>query len=96
MRPAFGAGDAGRIAVMFPGTEAPDPSDMSRPWNTYVVVSTDALDADPLFLSAIANPGGPADPVHRGYCEVERCANMYDFLDIVTAPDARTTAWSSG
>ena len=46
-------------------------------------MSTDALSANPLFLSNIANPKW--DPVHRGDCN-GRCGHMYDFLDIVSSP----------
>ena len=50
-------------------------------------MSTDALSANPLFVSNIANP--TFDPVHRGDCGGEsggRCGRMYDFLDIVVSP----------
>ena len=61
-----------------------------RPWNSYVVISTDALSANPLFLSATANP--PADPIHRGACQ-GRCVGMWDFLDVVVAPSGE--AWAA-
>ena len=80
--PTIAAGAAGRIAITFPGTTA---TGTSRPWNSYVVVSTDALSADPLFVWSTAND--PADPVHRGTCE-GRCSGMYDFLDINATPPA--------
>ncbi|MGH2830441.1 MAG: sialidase family protein, partial [Actinomycetota bacterium] len=90
--PSVVAGDKGRIAVTFPGTPSSDLADLSRPWNQYVVMSTNALDRDPLFVSAVANPGGPGDPIHRGKCQ-NRCGNIYDFIDIESAPDATGTIW---
>ena len=40
-----------------PGTTASGGAkDKTRPWNSYVVMSTNALSANPLFLSNIANP----------------------------------------
>ena len=86
--PTIDVGDPGKIAITFPGTTSTGGSkDKTRPWNSYVVMSTDALAANPLFLSNIANPKW--DPVHRGDCGGEsggRCGRMYDFLDIVSSP----------
>lgn len=95
--PTVAAGDAGRVAITFPGTTIEDQGDLTRPWNSYVVVSTNALSPNPTFLSNIANPGGLGDPVHRGDCVVGggRCGRMYDFLDIVVAPNATGTVWAA-
>lgn len=82
--PTLAAGDPGRIAVTFPGTTVNGRGDLQRAWNSYVVVSTNALDADPLFTWTTAND--PADPVHRGNCGPGRCGGMFDFLDIVVSP----------
>jgi hypothetical protein len=86
--PTIDVGDPGKIAITFPGTtSAGGDKDKTRPWNSYVVMSTNALSANPLFLSNIANPKW--DPVHRGDCGGEsggRCGRMYDFLDIVSSP----------
>lgn len=89
--PTIAAGDAGKIVLTFPGTTVNDPSDPTRPWNSYVVLSTDALSANPTFLSNIANPA--ADPVHRGNC-LGRCGGMFDFLDVVVSP-ADGAAWAT-
>lgn len=98
--PTIVAGDPGRIAVLFPGSESTDfgdaeTDDETRPWNVYVAVSVDALEAagpagEPTFTWTIANPKG--DPVHRGTCGPGRCdaddgASMFDFLDIQVGPD---------
>lgn len=90
--PAIDAGSSGRIAITFPGTEGADSHDLTRPWNQYVVLSTDALSDDPTFLSAVVNPGGVDDPIHRGDC-LNRCGRMLDFIDVVVAPDYRGTVW---
>lgn len=87
--PTIAAGDAGRIAILFPGSESEDFSDPTRPWNIYIVVSTSALDDDPIFTWTTAND--PKDPVHRGACGPGRCeaedgGNMLDFLDIQVSP----------
>jgi hypothetical protein len=82
--PTIDVGDPGKIAITFPGsTSTLGHKDLTRPWNSYVVMSTNALTANPLFLSNTANPSN--DPVARGDCK-NRCGRMYDFLDLVSAP----------
>jgi hypothetical protein len=82
--PTIDVGDPGKIAITFPGTTSTGGTkDNTRPWNSYVVVSTNALESNPLFLSNISNPKN--DPVARGDCS-DRCGRMYDFLDVVSAP----------
>jgi hypothetical protein len=98
--PTIIAGDAGRIALLFPGSESRDfgdaaTDDETRPWNIYVVMSVDALKAadpngQPTFTWTNANPRN--DPVHRGTCGPGRCdaddgGSMFDFLDIQVGPD---------
>jgi hypothetical protein len=78
------AGDRGRVAVSFLGTTVNDRMDKSRPWNAYVIVTSDGLSRDPLFVSAMANPGN--DPVHRGDCPQSSCAYIRDFLDVQISP----------
>lgn len=82
--PTLAAGDAGRIAVSFPGTTSPARGDLTRPWSYYVLVSTTALEPSPKFTWTTANP--PSDPIHRGNCGPGRCAGMLDFLDILVSP----------
>ena len=81
--PSVYAGAGGRIAVAFPGTNVADMGDKTRPWDHHVVVSDNALAADPTFVSNISNKA--TDPVHRGDCP-GRCGNMLDFLDVAIAP----------
>jgi hypothetical protein len=87
--PSIDAGSPGHVAISYPGTMDPDSSKMSRAWNYYVAVSDDALADLPVFHSATAN--SLKDPVHRGVC-LNRCAGMYDFLDVVIAPSGQTWA----
>ena len=92
--PMITAGEAGRIAITFPGStyklkrnaegEVEDDFASQRPWFSYVVTSTDADTANPTFLSNTAGPRN--DPVHRGNCGPGRCGNMFDFLDIIISP----------
>lgn len=89
--PTITAGDAGRIALTFPGTMVGDRDDKTRPWDSWVVTSSNALDASPLFVANIGNAVG--DPVHRGDC-LARCAGMFDFLDVVGSP-SDGTIWAT-
>jgi hypothetical protein len=82
--PEITGGEAGKVALTFPGTTVNDREDGTRPWNDYVVVTTNALDAQPLFVSTTANP--LSNPVHRGNCGPGRCTGMWDFIDIVVSP----------
>lgn len=82
--PAIIAGDRGRIAITFPGTTSRSRLDPRRPWNSYVVVSINALGSNPLFVWTTGN--ATTDPVHRGDCGPGRCEGMFDFLDIVLSP----------
>ncbi|MDQ3451266.1 MAG: glycoside hydrolase [Actinomycetota bacterium] len=90
--PTVAAGANGRIVISFPGTTEKDQGDLTRPWDEYVVVSTNALADDPLFVSNIANPA--TDPVHRGDCP-GRCGNMLDFLDAVVSPAPDHSVWAT-
>jgi hypothetical protein len=87
--PTIAAGDAGRIVVLFPGSESQDFNDPTRSWNIYVVVSVNALDSNPTFLWTRAND--KSDPVHRGDCGPGRCdaqdgGSMFDFLKVQVSP----------
>lgn len=86
--PVIAALGEGKIAINFPGTT--DQATGLAAWNQYVVVSDNALDAQPVFLSATAND--PADPIHRGACR-GRCGGLWDFLDIVISPSGQ--AWAA-
>ena len=81
--PTIVAGEKGRVAITFSGTTDPDEESKVRPWNMYVLMSTNALDREPLFISNIANQKG--DPIHRGPCR-GRCGGIFDFADIQMSP----------
>jgi len=82
--PEIEAGEAGKVAITFPGGTQPSSAGTRRPWNQYMVVTTNALDPDPLFVSTTANP--LSNPVHRGNCGPGRCGPMWDFIEITTSP----------
>ena len=60
--PMVAAGEAGRVAISFPGSSVNDPDDETRPWHAWVAVSTNALDENPLFVAAPANDVERPDP----------------------------------
>lgn len=90
--PIVDAGDTGKIAIWFMGTTNGDAKDLTRGWNTYVVMSTDALSANPTFVSTYTNK--PGDPIHRGDCR-SRCGSVFDFLDVVVAPNDQGRVWAT-
>ena len=97
--PMVDVGDPGKIAVWMMGsTEGEgfnaekDANDKTRGWNDYAIVSTDALSPNPTFVSTMTNPVG--DPVHRGEC-AGRCGRVYDFLDVVVAPNDSGRVWTT-
>lgn len=59
-------------------------------WNGYVAIVTDALAADPVIQTTMAND--PSDPLARGAC-ADRCHGMTDFIEITI--DAEGRPWSS-
>jgi hypothetical protein len=83
--PVVAGGDPGKIAISFPSTTG---TAANRAWSQTVVVTEDALGADPIFLSATGNP--PTDPIHRGNC-LGRCGGLWDFIDIQIS--AQGHAW---
>lgn len=89
--PSIDAGTPGHLVVSFPGSTGRT-ANAARPWNYYVAVTTNALDSRPVFHSTTANT--VQDPVHRGPC-LDRCAGMYDFIDIVIAPKTKEL-WAAG
>jgi hypothetical protein len=49
-------------------------------WHAWLTVTTNALDASPVFTSAVLND--PAEPIVRGNCGPGRCKSLADFLDV--------------
>ncbi len=89
--PSIDVREPGHLVMSFPGTTGTTAT-AARPWNYYVVATTNALDPLPTFHSTTAN--NPNDPIHRGPC-LDRCAGMYDFIDVVVAP-ASNELWAAG
>ncbi len=81
----------GHFVMSFPGTTGKTAT-AARPWNYYVVATTNALDPLPTFHSTTAN--AISDPIHRGPC-LDRCAGMYDFIDVIVAPKTKEL-WAAG
>ncbi|HWH08440.1 MAG TPA: sialidase family protein [Candidatus Thermoplasmatota archaeon] len=86
--PALVAGDAGRIALVYYGTEAtgkgPDEVPDDAVWHVYVTTSQDALAASPTFVTVRATD----DPVQVGpistnsACDAPQGSrNLLDFID---------------
>ena len=90
--PVVDVGDPGKIAIWFMGTTEEPNRDGARAWNSYAVVSTDALAGNPTFVSTMTNK--PGDPMHRGECD-GRCGRVYDFLDVVVAPADQGRVWTT-
>ncbi|MCU1600678.1 MAG: hemagglutinin protein [Frankiales bacterium] len=88
--PSIDAQEPGHVAISFPGSTSREASG-ARPWNYYVEVSTNALSQPPTFHSSTVAPA--KDPIHRGPC-LDRCAGMYDFIDVVIAPKSKAL-WAS-
>lgn len=93
--PTIDVGSNGRIALAYvgsenaPGGKAPDGQgpeyDQKVSWNGYITVTTDALDRKPRFITAMVND--PKDPLVAGSCGIVRCQQVFDFIDVVIAPD---------
>ena len=92
--------EPGRVAIAYigsenaPGGPAPTgsgPEYNGVTWNGYITLTADALAPDPVFYTASVND--QSDPLVKGDCGIFRCAQVYDFIDVVIAPDG--TPWAS-
>jgi hypothetical protein len=96
--PAITAGDAGRVAFAFAGTNVTGGYKgqmAAAEWHAYIGVSVDALSDDPLFQVTATNPVN--DPVTIGACGRSRCPGIGDFIDIAIDPKGRPwAAFSDG
>jgi hypothetical protein len=99
--PAIDINRDGRIALVYmASTNAPGPPFTDGPedparykdvtFNGYITVTDDAGAADPTFYTASVN--APADPLVKGQCPQVRCAQEFDFIDVVVAEDG--TPWA--
>ncbi|HVL87586.1 MAG TPA: sialidase family protein [Candidatus Thermoplasmatota archaeon] len=95
--PAMVAGDAGRIAIAYVGTEDSEagPWEVANEtrWHLYVTTTTDALSENPTFATIRATHD--ADPVQRGTLCVQsnKCKdgnrNLLDFIGIAKDSQGR-------
>ncbi|MDQ3941079.1 MAG: glycoside hydrolase [Actinomycetota bacterium] len=68
-----------------------DPDYSKTTWNGYMMVSTTALDPDPIFFTGTVND--KKDPLIRDTCGPGRCRAVFDFIDIIVGRDG--TAWGA-
>ena len=96
--PALVAGDQGRVAMAWLGTDDPEGYELdveadeaNASWHGYISVITDALSATPTVTTARVNPAD--DPLVIGRCGPGRCPGNYDFIDIQI--DAQGRPWGA-
>lgn len=94
--PTIDMGPDGRLAFTYIGsTNSPGPPFDGKyddvTFNEYMSVTDDALAAEPTFYTASVND--PSDPVVKGVCAPLRCAQEFDFNDIVV--DKKGTSYAS-
>lgn len=86
----------------FPDPECPDdplslapcadPEYEKVTWNGYMMISTNALDADPIFYTSTVNDKD--DPIKMRRCGPGRCGSqIYDFIDVEIGADG--TLWGA-
>lgn len=93
--PAVTAGDPGRIAMSWYGSQSPDYNNATSLWAEMSAVSTNALAGQPSFTQK--RIGGPKEPVHLGdICQVGlNCTasggnrNLSDYQSIAVDPCGR-------
>jgi hypothetical protein len=84
--PSIDVGRSGLVAVAYMGTKDRGGDDYTKvEWDGYVTATRSALAGRPLFYSVSVND--PADPLLRGRCPQTKCGPVYDFIDVVVAPD---------
>lgn len=95
--PTIVAGDAGRVAISYVGTEEledgylnPDAATAQVPWHGYVALIPDALAEAPVVVTSRVNP--VEDPLVLGMCGPLDCPGMADFIDATIGPDGRVYA----
>src|SRR5437763_8975869 len=97
--PSLAVGDRGHVVITFPGSaDAQANTDKRKsPWSYYAVFSQNALSPRPTFVSQVARiPAalGGGTTMHRGPCS-GRCAGLFDFLDVQTAPTPGSPAYAT-
>jgi hypothetical protein len=90
--PSLDVGRSGLVAVGYMGTQDRGGEDYGKvEWDGYVTATRSALAKRPTFYSVSVND--PADPLLRGQCAQVKCGPVYDFIDVVVAPD--DTVWGA-
>lgn len=90
--PSLDVGSSGLVAFGYMGTrDLPEPDYSKVAWDGYVTTTRNALARRPLFYSVSVNDRG--DPLLRGTCPQSKCGPVYDFVDVVVAPD--DTVWGA-
>ncbi|HEV2757514.1 MAG TPA: sialidase family protein [Actinomycetota bacterium] len=91
--PSIDVGESGLVAFGYMGTQ--DRPEEGRydevEWDGYVTTTRTALSRRPVFFSSSVNE--PGDPLLRGECPQTKCGPVYDFIDVVVAPD--DTVWGA-
>ena len=86
--PSLDIGKSGLVAVAYMGTrDAPNAETgyAAVEWDGYVTTTRNATARNPLFASTMVNE--PADPLLHGPCPQTKCGPVFDFIDVVVAPD---------
>lgn len=90
--PSVDLGVSGLVAVGYMGTlDKPGRDYQKVEWDGYVTTTRTSLTRRPLFYSTSVNE--PGDPLLRGRCPQTKCGPVYDFIDVVIAPDE--TVWGA-
>ena len=90
--PSLDVGRSGLVVVGYMGTQDATGDGYEKvTWDGYVTATRNALARRPLFYSVSVNP--PGDPLLRGECPQTKCGPVYDFIDVVVAPD--DTVWGA-
>ena len=86
---AIDIGGDGKIAITYAGSETPGKKSEKWRWNGYIMMTANALAADPVFYTGMMN--APSDPLQIGECGDIRCHSLGDFFDVAIGPDG--TPW---
>ncbi|MGH2829474.1 MAG: sialidase family protein, partial [Actinomycetota bacterium] len=94
--PSIDVGAPGKIAMAYYGSSSSPGapwigSYAGTTWNAYMTITTQALSANPVFYSGSVSM--TSDPMVRGRCGPGRCGLVFDFIDVIVAPDGEP--WSS-
>jgi len=94
--PALIAGDEGRVALAYVGTDVQDGYAASKEnmtnatWDGYLAIITNASSEKPTIVTTRVNDH--VDPLVRGACGPGRCPGLYDFIDVQVDKDGRPWA----